>query len=331
MSEDQAYAWFKLARWASTGGEPTCPQCGCIGAYERGNRRFRCKEKVCEVEFSVTSGTVLASRKLSFRTLLMAIALSVLSVKGKAACQLKRELAVDYKTAFVLPHKMRESIAVLRRDLKLDGIVEMDGMYLGGHLRQKNRKENRVDGRLAENRTGKREAVLAMRERGQGGRTLSAAVPEERADVAWHLTKNHVERGAGLRADQHPSYDELCGLNEIVRNNHARAYVEAADASTNQAESHFSRLRRAEIGIHHRIAGKYLDWYAADVAWREDRRRTPFDEQAQSVLASALNHPVSRDMAGYWQRDGKRRTPLMAWNPLRGMGPPPDAADSQMT
>ena len=35
-------------------------------------------------------------------------------------------------------------------------------------------------------------------------------------------------------------------------------------ASTNQAESFFSRLRRAEIGIHHHIAGLYLGAYAAE-------------------------------------------------------------------
>jgi hypothetical protein len=33
-------------------------------------------------------------------------------------------------------------------------------------------------------------------------------------------------------------------------------------ACTNQAEEYFSRLRRAEIGIHHHIAGAYLLRYA---------------------------------------------------------------------
>jgi len=317
MGEEEAYEWFKSARWPATGGEPTCPKCGCTDANDRPGRRFRCKD--CQAEFSVTSGTILASRKLSFQTLLRAIVLSVQSVKGKAACQLKRELGVDYKTAFVLLHKFREAIAILRRALRLDGTVEIDGMYVGGHLRPKNRKEDRVDGRLAENQTGKREAVMAMRERGPGGQTLAAAVPDERADVARHLTGNHVVPDAGLRADQHAAYDNLAGPNRLTRNNHSKAYVETPDASTNQAESLFSRLRRAEIGIHHRIAGKYLDWYAADVAWREDRRRTDFREQAKAVLAAALAHPISRDMAGYWQRTRKRYTALVAWNPLAGL------------
>jgi len=38
------------------------------------------------------------------------------------------------------------------------------------------------------------------------------------------------------------------------RINHSLAYADGK-TSTNQAESFFSRLRRAEIGIHHHIAG----------------------------------------------------------------------------
>ena len=57
----------------------------------------------------MTRGTILANRKLSLRRLVMAIAVSVQSVKGKSACQLKRELGIDYKSAFCLLHKLREA------------------------------------------------------------------------------------------------------------------------------------------------------------------------------------------------------------------------------
>ena len=77
MDEEAAYEWFKQARCPSAGGEPTCPECGLIGATPRRRRRFRCRAKVCAAEFSVTSGAILASRKLSFKTLLLALALSV--------------------------------------------------------------------------------------------------------------------------------------------------------------------------------------------------------------------------------------------------------------
>ncbi len=322
MKEEEAYRWLKRGRWHNNGGEAYCPECGNLDILSIRRRRFRCTAKECRREFSVTSGTILANRKLRFRTLVIAVALVVHSVKGKAAAQLKRELGVDYKAAFVLLHKLREAIATARRHVQLEEVVDMDGMYVGGYVRPANRAEDRVDRRLAENQTGKRMAAIAMPERGPGNRTVKAAAPDERGDVAWHLVKKHVGEGAELRADQHKSYDELVGLATMVRNDHGRAYVESADASTNQAESFFSRAG-AELGIYHRMAGNYLDWYAAELAWREDWRRIDFRSLAKRLLASALARPIGRNMANYWQRTGKRDQPLVGWNPLSGLPPAP--------
>ena len=75
-----------------------------------------------------------------------------------------------------------------------------------------------------------------------------------------------------------------------------------ADACTNQAESFFSRLRRAEIGTHHHIAGPYLSAYANEMAWRENNRRVSNGEQYLAMVGAAMAHPVSRQWKGYWQR-----------------------------
>ncbi len=68
------------------------------------------------------------------------------------------------------------------------------------------------------------------------------------------------------------------------------------------AESFFSRLRRAEIGTHHHIAGPYLNAYANEMAWREDQRRQSNGTQFTMMVAAAMGHPVSRQWKGYWQR-----------------------------
>ena len=80
--------------------------------------------------------------------------------------------------------------------------------------------------------------------------------------------------------------------------------IDASDgeACTNWAESYFSRLRRAEIGIHHHIAGPYLNAYAGEMGWREDNRRESNGELYLAMANAALCHPVSRQWKGYWQR-----------------------------
>jgi hypothetical protein len=45
--------------------------------------------------------------------------------------------------------------------------------------------------------------------------------------------------------------------------------VYSFDGAPNQAEEYFSRLRRAEIRIHHHIAGAYLLRYAQESSWGE--------------------------------------------------------------
>ena len=109
LSDDQAHATFKALRWHETGGDPTCPECGCCAVYEYQTRRlFKCKG--CGKQFSVTSGTTFHGRKLAIRDYLMAIAIFANAAKGTSALQLGRDLDVSYKTAFVLAHKLREAM-----------------------------------------------------------------------------------------------------------------------------------------------------------------------------------------------------------------------------
>ena len=55
--------------------------------------------------------------------------------KGHSALQLSRDLDVQYKTAFVLSHKLREAMASEHAGVTLSGTVEIDGAYFGGYVR----------------------------------------------------------------------------------------------------------------------------------------------------------------------------------------------------
>jgi len=149
------------------------------------------------------SGTLFAFHKLPLVMYLAAILIFLNEVKGKSALTLSRDLGVQYKTAFVLAHKIREAMA-----------AEIKGTMVGG------------DGRTAE-------------------------------------------------------IDGAC---------------------TNQAESFFSRIRRAEIGHYHHISGPYLHRYAQEAAFREDHRRTSNGEQLSRVVSLVTRNRPSVDFCGYWQR-----------------------------
>ena len=108
-----------------------------------------------------------------------------------------------------------------------------------------------------------------------------------------------------MHADEARAWDELHASFDMKRINHREAYSKDG-ACTNQAESYISRLRRAEIGQHHHIAGPHLDQYAAEMAWREDMRRNDTGTQFNACGRVALGQPQSPAWAGYWQRHRRR-------------------------
>jgi hypothetical protein len=168
-------------------------------------------------------------------------------------------LDVLYKTAFVLSHKIREATAS-QTSQTLSGEVEVDGDYFGGHVKPTNRKSERPDRHLKVNQSGKRQSVIVMRER--DGYPITIAAPSEAvgvAQAAWTVLP-----GSTVYADQASHWDALEAHFLTKRINHSEAYS-TADACTNMAESFFSRIRRAEIGIHHHIAGPYLNASAAEM------------------------------------------------------------------
>lgn len=245
----------------------------------------------------MTARTIFADRKRPIRDYLLAIAIFANGAKGHSALQLSRDLDCQYKTAFVLAHKLREVIEGEQQKATFSGTCEIDGAYFGGHSKQKNKVSERVDRRTAEEKTGKRRVVVVVRER--NGRTLpfvfrkeSDAIPTIRARVPF---------GATIHADESPQWDSLHAHYDMKRINHSEAFSRDG-ACTNQAESYFSRLRRAEFGIHHKVSGKYLNRYSSEMAWREDNRRVPNGAQFRAITGSALNHPMSREWRGYWQR-----------------------------
>lgn len=296
MSEEEAWDTFRRIRWADTEGQPVCPRCGCLDSYTYKTRKvFRCKG--CSHQFTVTSGSLFASRKMPMRDYLLAIAIFVNGAKGHSALQLSRDLSCNYKSAYVLAMKLREAVANGADGEKVSGKVEIDGAYFGGHVRPANKKAERIDRRLAEHQTGKRRVVVVMRER--NGKTLPFVTLSE--DAAIPTIRDRVALGSTIYADEASHWDQLHARYLTKRINHSVTYSDG-DACTNQAESFFSRLRRAEIGTHHHIAGPYLDFYANEMAWREDNRRVSNGELYLMAADAALKHQKSKQWCGYWQR-----------------------------
>jgi transposase-like protein len=296
MDDAAAFAVFQRVRFAANAGEPYCPHCGGAKVYTLAETPVRWKCSACRKKFSVTSGTIFHSRKLAIRDYLAVIALFCNGVKGTSALQMSRDMNINPKSAFVLLHKLREAMgAEIAAGDELAGTVEIDGAYVGKGPKPANKKADRADRRTLGT---KRQVVVVARERGGDARTW---VVGREADGVPMIRQN-IASGTTVHADESAAWDILHASFPMMRVNHSVEYMADDGACTNQAESFFSRLRRAQYGIHHRIGGRHLHAYSNEMAWRENHRRRANGDHWNLITAAALAHPKSTVWAGYWHR-----------------------------
>ena len=316
MSEEEAHDQLKLFRWPATQGRPVCPAegCGCEAVYDRRRecrsrskkpgqrpiirRSWECKR--CRKYFSVTSGTPFAGRKLPFWKILAFVAHFSARPKNVSAIDLSMRLRCHYTTAFVMAHKVREVMNAVQLKNELAGPVEIDATYTGGHHRVANLVNNRKDRRRRDR--SKQACITIIRERGERGRSVAIVTRSDRE--ALPFIRERVKPGR-MYADEAPAYNALHARYDMRRIDHTNEGYAVGDRSTNWAESFFSRFKRAVKGTHHHISGPYIQHYANEISWREDRRRASSQDQYREILASTLAHAVSRMWKGYWQRSSR--------------------------
>src|ERR1700687_2619534 len=144
--DDEARAYLERVRWPDG---PVCPHCGVIGSHYqlegKAHRKglYKCCEKLCRKQFSVTVGTVFERSHIPLSKWLAAAYLMCSSKKGISAHQLHRTLGVTYKTAWFMAHRVREAmrpLAAADSGGTLGGVnkvVEVDEIYVGGKARNR--------------------------------------------------------------------------------------------------------------------------------------------------------------------------------------------------
>lgn len=297
MTEEEARWTFKSIRWPHG---VHCPKCDNAAPYTYRTRPvWKCP--ACKLQFSLTAGTIFADRKMSMRDCLFAVVMFTNAAQGLSAMQLSRDMGVNYQTAFALLKKLRTLLHTAQQDIgKLSGTVEVDGAFFGGHLRYANKATGGRSARLVIDKRKERRSVVVARERGEGGRTRTLVCKHEHGSVP--LVREVIAPGSEVHTDGAGAWGGFKEAFDHFAVEHKDAYA-MGNVRTNLAESYFARLRRA-TAVHHRMSGKYLHLYAAEMAWREDVRRQSNGAQFSELLKLA---------AGTKERNERMRLPATAW------------------
>jgi len=277
QSHENARDWLEAQRWPKG---PVCSHCGAINRSYKTKKPgwYRCAEKECRKDFSVTTGTLMERSHIALNKWLMAFYLMSSSKKGISAHHLHRALGVDYKSAWFLCHRIREAMRdggmVPLGGTGSGGIVEADETYYGD-VPESKRRTRTTSGRpfTKRGRTGpsNKRAIVSLLERGGRVRSFHPAVADGASVAA--IVRENIAREARLHTDESRLYIKVgaeFSAHETVT--HSRGEYVRGDVHTNSVEGYFSIFKRGMRGIYQHCGEKHLHRYLAEYDFRYNYR-----------------------------------------------------------
>ena len=317
LSEDEAFQLLKTNRWGNSNDitDVVCPHCGIRhnAYFLQSRKRWCCKH--CQHHFYITTNTIFSFHKLPLVDILAATLLMVNSSKGISAIDISRHLNINYKTAFVLCHKLREALFKTRDLRPMQGKIHEDGAWINFTLRKPNyRKNNHKQRQQADEKERKfpkfrptKRCIISLNQRSANdeqmwgsNRTIVAMDYTENADTVFALNQRFVTAGSDIMCDENPAYKSLDFHYTRWSVNHQEAYS-AKGVNNNLAESFNARMRDLMRGTHHKTDNKYALHYANYAAYLSDNRRKSNRELFEDVLKRCLWVLPLKEWVGYWQ------------------------------
>lgn len=275
QSEAEARKHIEALRWPN--GVRVCGKCGSIGSDYPTKRegRYRCGQKECRKDFTVTTGTVMESSHIKLNVWLMAFYLMASSKKGMSAHQLHRTLDVTYKTAWFLAHRIRLAMAnggLMAGPIGGPGyVVEADETYFG---KVENPMPLSTKGRpFLKGGTGpaNKRAIVALVERGGQARVFHVA--EANRATVDKIVRENVHPASRLHTDEsqlYPKVGKSFVAHETVK--HSSGEYVRGDVHINSAEGFFGVFKKGMAGVYQHCSEKHLHRYVGEFEFRHNHR-----------------------------------------------------------
>jgi len=236
---------LREVRWASG---VQCVYCGSGSVVRRGwrkrlYRRYRCKG--CGRWFNDRTGTVFTYSKLPLRFwFYMAFMIqSKVSVR-----ELAKDLRLPYNTVYRVVGKLRLNLYLSASTLKLDGVVELDEVYVTAGLKGK-RSLNRHSRVRSVKRRGRgtyavdKPPILGVVKR-KGQVRLIPMKDVATKTVLRRLFKNiKLDDVEAVYTDDYPAYNFLGGIAHHETVNHSNGEYARGKVHINTVEAEFSVFR----------------------------------------------------------------------------------------
>lgn len=236
-----------------------CPRCKASEAWYTQRGLYHCRQ--CQLETSVTAGTILHSSRKPLRLWFRAMWHITNQKYGANALGMQRVLSLgSYRTAWQWLHKLRRAMVRPQRD-RLSGVIEVDETYVGGQ------------------KPGKRG-------RGSSGKALVGIAVEDKATNALgRIRLQHLQDASG--ASLVPFVQTIAEPGSIIRTDDWSGYNGLSDngfqhvvASPNDLKLvHLvaALLKRWLLGTYQgAVRPSHLTYYLDEYTFRFNRRTCTF-------------------------------------------------------
>jgi transposase-like protein len=293
-SEEQCESALFASRWPQGW---RCAHCGCSRSFQTrngtGRQLWECV--ICGYQSSSIVGTVFEHTKLPLTVWFLALYLLTQSKNGISAMALMRQLGVTYKTAWLVKHKLLETMRLREEPRRLDGRVEIDDAYLGGE-----RAGSIHGGRGACNKSA---FVAAVQTDRQGRPRCMRLTP-----IAGFTNQTLKDWAAkSLSRTAHVVSDGLACFAQVtqVGATHERHVMGSGKQAAQRSELHWvntmlGNLKTALAGTYHAFDhAKYAGRYLAEFAYRFNRRLDLAAMPARLLRAAVTTKPLPLKILRY--------------------------------
>lgn len=267
-----------LFRWRFPNGY-VCRECGNTTYCQLKSRKIlQCNH--CRHQHSLTSGTLFASTKLPLTKWFLAIHLITQSKTGISAMALKRELDVNYDTAWKLKHKLLQAMKESDDKNALSGIIQIDDVYWGG------KRKGGKRGRGAEGKTPF-VAAVSMNEKGHPQHMRMTVVDGFTSTAIEGWAKQHLKAGSIILSDKLACFSSTEAANCYHFGLKTSGNYELMDNLFKWVNVMIGNVKNSLKGSCHAINPKHLPRHLAEYCFRFNHRfdlRAMLPELAQIAV-----------------------------------------------
>ena len=186
-----------------------CKQCGGRHySYVSTRKIYECNE--CHYQESAIANTVMHKSHTSLRKWFLALYLISHDKRGISATALQKHIRVSYPTAWLMLHKIRNSMKLQDTKYQLNNVIEMDEGFFGGQKRGGKRGRGTDKEKVV--------AEVSLNNKGKAQFAKLTDVPVLHASMLNQIAIETIRKGSEIMTDGNRAYGglEFAGFNHTT-------------------------------------------------------------------------------------------------------------------